>query len=98
MIRHILFIQFTEDVREKDVASIFMMFREIKSKISGILSVECSKNNSPEGLNKGFSHCVVMDFVDEHARDAYLPHPEHETLKQQFVPMIKDIIVLDYEV
>ena len=98
MIRHILFIRFNEDVLEKDIASIFMMFRGIKSKISGINSVECGKNNSPEDLNKGYTHCVIMDFVDESARNAYLPHPDHKALKTHFVPMLKDIIVLDYEV
>ncbi|MCZ2722010.1 Dabb family protein [Marinomonas sp. 15G1-11] len=98
MIRHILFIKFNEDVREKDIASIFMVFRGINTKIPGIETVDCGKNNSQEGLNKGYTHCVVIDFVDESARDAYLPHPDHEELKQQFIPMLEDIVVLDYEV
>ncbi|MFT2112561.1 Dabb family protein [Marinomonas sp. 2405UD68-3] len=96
MLRHILLIQFTNTTREEDILDIFNVFHSVQKKIPGIKAITCGLNNSPEGLNKNFTHCITMDFIDNAARDVYLPHPDHEELKQQFVPMIKDIVVFDY--
>ena len=37
-----------------------------------------------------------MTFVDEAARQRYLPHPDYEALKAIFRPVLDRIIVLDY--
>ncbi|HCP5933088.1 TPA: Dabb family protein [Escherichia coli] len=39
----------------------------------------------------------MMTFVNEAARQRYLPHPEHEALKNIFRPILNDIIVFDYD-
>ncbi len=96
MLRHILLIQFTATTQDDEILDVFDVFQSIQDKIPGIETVSCGANNSPEGLNKEYTHCVTMDFTDEAARDIYLPHPAHEELKQQFVPMIENIIVFDY--
>jgi len=41
--------------------------------------------------NQGFTHVYVITFEDEAARDAYLPHPEH----QQFVDMLMGSGIFD---
>lgn len=98
MLRHILLIQFTDTTHDEDILAIFNVFHAVQEKIPGIEAITCGQNNSSEGLNKDFTHCITMDFTDEAARDAYLPHPAHEELKQQFVPMLKDIVVFDYSI
>lgn len=98
MIRHVLFIQYKEQASEADIATSLANFEAVKSKIDGIESVEWGLNNSPEGRNKDYTHCVFMTFVDEAARDAYIPHPEHEVLKAQLGPILEDIIVFDYAI
>jgi hypothetical protein len=50
-----------------------------------------------EGLNDGLTHMFVMSFSDATARDAYLPHPEHEAFKSAHVPALARIVVLDIE-
>ncbi|MFT5674302.1 MAG: hypothetical protein ACI808_000217 [Paraglaciecola sp.] len=57
-----------------------------------------SGESSPENINKGFTHCIMMTFADEQGRDNYLPHPEHNALKKLFRPVLEDIIVLDYSI
>ena len=98
MIRHILLIKFKESVQPADIEAVRQVFLEVPSKISGVTDVEFGENNSPEGKNEGFTHCVFMTFRDEAGRDEYLPHPEHEALKEVFVPTLEDIIVFDYTV
>jgi hypothetical protein len=96
MIRHVLFIQYKDLATKEDIATSLRNFEEIKDKIKGIESVEWGLNNSPEGRNKNYTHCVFMTFTDEIARDNYLPHSEHEVLKTQLGPILEDIIVFDY--
>ena len=62
----------------------------------GITSFTYGENNSPEGISKGYTHAFVMKFISQEARNTYLPHPEHETVKQEVLKLVKDVLVLDY--
>lgn len=50
---------------------------------------------SPESLSKGFTHGFTMTFESSAARDAYLPHPEHEAFKQKHLGIVRDVLVID---
>lgn len=96
MLRHILLVKFTEQTSGQDLANLEQAFYQLQTDIAGIEAIEFGENNSPEGLNKDYSHAIVMCFSDLTARDAYLSNPYHETFKVLFVPMIDDILVFDY--
>lgn len=98
MIRHILLFSFKPEASEAAIAELRQAFLEISEKIEGVHSVEFGENNSPEGANRGYTHCVFMTFDDEAARERYLPHPAHRALGDIFRPIRQDIVVLDYEV
>lgn len=98
MIRHILFIKFTDCALAEQILTVRTAFLQIPDRIEGVTSVEWGINNSPEGKNSGFTHCVLMTFADEATRQRYLPHPAHEALKVIFRSILRDIIVLDYTV
>lgn len=98
MIRHILFIKFKPATSTTDIEKIKALFLDIKNKIAGVLNVEWGENDSPEMKNAGYTHCVLMTFADETARQEYLPHSSHHALKHYFKPLLQDIIVLDFTV
>jgi hypothetical protein len=97
MIRHVLLLSFKAHVPEADILDAFKSFESMPTKIDGVVSVEWGQNNSPEHINRGFTHCVFMTFTDEQGRDNYLPHPEHEKLKARLDHLLENIIVLDYQ-
>src|SRR5687768_11782272 len=66
-------------------------------KIPGMLSFKAGRNNSPEGLSQGFTHGFVMTFKDAAARDVYLAHPDHEKVKAEFLPLVENVLVFDFE-
>jgi hypothetical protein len=39
-----------------------------------------------------------MTFADEQGRQNYLPHPEHDALKELFGPLLEELVVFDYQV
>ncbi|MEX0336759.1 Dabb family protein [Vibrio tubiashii] len=98
MIRHILLIKFKQDAQLSEIAKLRALFEQMPNKIEGVLEVEWGLNDSPEDKNQGFTHSVLMTFVDEAGRQNYLPHPEHDALKDVFRPLLDDIIVFDYQV
>ena len=85
-VRHIVVVKYKEGATPDQIQQITDGFRALKDSIPGIVSFEHGVNNSPEGLNQGFTHPYVLTFEDAAARDAYLPHPEH----QQFVNQLNE--------
>ncbi|MCU6239897.1 Dabb family protein [Enterobacter kobei] len=96
MIRHILFITLTDDASPEQINAVRQAFLHIPKRVEGVSRVEWGVNDSPEAKSAGFTHCVLMTFADEAARQRYLPHPAHDTLKSIFIPVLQDIVVLDF--
>ncbi|MFN4142335.1 Dabb family protein [Aestuariivirga sp.] len=98
MIRHVVLCRFRKD---QDVAAIFKALTQLQDRIPGILAISSGADNSPEGLQKGFSHGFTVDFIDAAARDAYLPHPEHQAVGKMIVEALEGglegLAVLDWE-
>lgn len=95
-IRHIVCLKFKETAKAEQIEEIERKFPELKTTIPGIVSIEWGTNNSPEGLNKGFTHCFVVTFENDQARCAYLPHSNHQVFVNILKPLLDDVFVIDY--
>ena len=93
MLRHVVIFKFKDASSAQEVVD---GFRELKSKIPQIASFEFGTNNSPEGLNDGFTHCFLVTFKSEKDRDAYLPHPAHKAFVELLKPHLDKAMVIDY--
>jgi hypothetical protein len=98
MIRHIILIKFKTTASYSEIDKLKQNFESMPTKIEGVCSVEWGLNDSDEGKNKNYTHVVLMNFVYKSARNNYLPHPEHDELKNLFIPILDDLIVFDYTV
>ena len=96
-VQHIALFGFKAGTPQKTVDRAFDDLRRLAKVIPGITSFTSGLNNSPEGLADGLTHGFVMTFQDAAARDAYLPHPEHEKFKVFVLPHIEKVVVFDYE-
>ena len=95
-LRHVVMFGFTDETTPDQVDEIVARFAALKDLIEGIDSFEWGPNVSPEGLNQGLSHCFLLTFATEAARDAYLPHPDHVAFAEFVKPFIAHVTVLDY--
>ena len=73
------------------------LIEDLPKRIPGILDLTWGPNLSTEGLDQGFTHSFVMVFKSAAARDAYLPHPEHQAVVQKLMPKLASVIVCDHE-
>lgn len=98
MIRHLVLLKFSEEATPERRAELAAAFTSLASQIPQIRSLEWGLDASPEGLGKGFTHCFLVTFDDEAARDAYLPHPAHLAFVSELKPWLADVLVVDYAV
>ena len=71
-------------------------FVALPEKIPQIRAFEWGTNNSPEGLNKGLTHCFLLTFNSEEDREIYLPHPDHKAFGALLQDILEDVTVVDY--
>ena len=95
-IQHVVCFKFKEDASKAQIKEVEQAFAALKDKISEIDRLEWGINNSPEGLNKGFTHCFIVTFPSEKARAVYLPHPDHKAFVKILKPILDDVFVIDF--
>jgi len=95
-LRHVVLFKFKEGADPAAIKKAEVAFTELPSKISQIRDFEWGMNNSPEGLEKGFTHCYFLTFDSEEDRAIYLPHPDHKAFGELLDGILDDVLVVDY--
>lgn len=96
-IQHMVLLKFKPEVSEEQIEELFQDIGALKQRLPGITHYGGGPYSSPEGFNKGFTHGFLMTFESAAARDAYLPHPEHEAVKDAILPLVDDAIAFDFD-
>lgn len=96
VLRHVVLFKFKEGTTKDQLHQYETAFGALKNKIPEIVSFEWGLNNSPEGLEKGFTHCFFVTFSSEEDREIYLPHPDHQAFVSLIGPSVDDVLVVDY--
>lgn len=97
-VRHLVVFKYKADATAEQIAEATQAFKDLKNKIPGIVSFEHGQNTSPEKKNLGFNYVYLVTFENAAARDAYLPHPDHEKFGQLLgrLKVVEDVFVVDF--
>lgn len=93
-INHIVLLAFKD---ESKLGPLFAALHQLKALEPGMTSFTHGPYASWEGANAGFTHAFIMVFQDAAARDRYLRHPQHERVKEEFLPFLSQVVAFDYE-
>lgn len=96
MLRHVVLFGFNDDLTAGQVKEIETAFSSLPGQIDVIRDYEWGTDCSPEGLQKGLTHCFFLSFESEKDRDAYLAHPAHKQFGQLTGGKLKAVTVVDY--
>ena len=100
MISHIVLLKCRADITEQQLGKMFCALYDLVEKIPGLQSCTSGNNCSPEGLNRGYSHALHMQFCSEHSRDAYLAHPLHDEVKVLIAAALENtednLLIMDF--
>src|SRR5688572_33485644 len=96
VLRHVVLFKFKDSSTPEDVKKVEAAFADLAVKLPLIKGYEWGKNNSPENLNQGLTHCFLLSFSSDKDRDAYLVHPDHKAFGKILGPHLDKVTVVDY--
>ncbi len=95
-LRHVVLFDFKDGTTADSLKAIETKFTSLPSDIPEITAYEWGTNNSPEGLDDGYTHCFLVTFDDEAGREVYLPHPSHKEFGSIVRPNVEKVLVFDF--
>lgn len=96
VLRHVVLFKFKDSSTTEDVKKVETAFADLSKKLSQIKDYEWGKNNSPENLNQGLTHCFILTFSSEKDRDDYLVHADHQAFGKLLGPHLDKVTVVDF--
>ncbi len=97
-IQHLVLFKIKRSVTTEKITELFSQLAQLQQLIPGITYFAGGPYSSPEWLNQGYTHGFLMTFESAEARNAYLPHPEHERVKDALLACIDGALAFDFEV
>lgn len=94
--RHVVLFKFKDDAPAAEIEKVEKAFTALKGKIDVIQSYEWGINESPEGLDDGFTHCFFVTFKNKEDLKKYLPHPAHKEFGAMLKGLIDKVLVVDF--
>ncbi len=97
VVYHVVCFKYKDSATDEQIEGVSEAFANLKNEIPFITSYRAGTNVSPEGLDKGFTHCYILTFKNQEDRDKYLPHPAHKAFGKKLGPILDDVFVIDFE-
>lgn len=102
MIRHIVLTQFKPSVSEETIADIYVGLKTLTAELSGARDFTGGRSESPEKIERGYTHAFMIDFESWADLKIYADHPTHKALGAQLVQSAvggtEGLLVLDIEI
>ena len=96
VLRHVVLFRFKEGTTPEQIAEIEKGFRKLPVEIEQIKDFEWGTDIGTENLADGFTHCFLVTFENEDARDTYVAHPAHKEFAASLKPHLDKVLVIDY--
>ena len=96
MLRHVVLFGFAAGTTEAEIDEVVRRFAALRESVPDIVLFEWGPNISPEELNPELSHCFLLTFRSEAARDAYLIDPAHVAFAQWVGTWVEHVTVVDF--
>lgn len=77
MIRHIVLVKAQGDAAGAQLELAFRRIGRVVDRLTGALSIAYGPSNSPEQLERGYTHGLVIDFTDAQALHRYAVDEDH---------------------
>jgi Stress responsive A/B Barrel Domain len=96
---HMVLIKARPDADEATIDLIFKDLRKIKSIVPGIGAIIAGRSNSPEQMERGYTHGFTIEMESYEILKQYQEHPDHRAVGARLVAVteggLDGILVLD---
>lgn len=97
-VQHLVLFQFKPGTTPAELRQVYDGFDTLIAGTPGCIGFQWGRNNSPEGLAKGFTHGFVITFESLEARDKYMGARNHDEFREIVLPRLADVFALDFSV
>jgi len=94
-VEHIVLLEWNEGVSEDQAQACLTELNALKDSVPGLQSIKSGKNFSDRA--QGIGHAAVITMDNKEALAGYGPHPAHQALVANLGPLLKNIMVIDFE-
>ena len=102
MIRHVVLTKFKHSVGEERIAAIYAELATLTGALSGANDFAGGRTESPEQMERGYTHAFMIDFESWSDLKTYADHPTHKALGSRLVQSsvggTEGLLVLDIEI
>ena len=96
LLRHVVGFAFKAGTSAETIKRTEEAFCRMAERIEYIHDFEWGRNVEAHNRNRGFTHCFVLTFRSRSDLEAYQAHPIHVRLKNDAVPNLEKLLVIDY--
>jgi Stress responsive A/B Barrel Domain len=93
MITHVVLLQPKSETTDEELTTLLERVRALQEVIPGIVAISVGKNHSL--YHHGFTHGIIMRFVDEAHLQAHHPHPAHLAVVEELDRLCQQTIDFD---
>ncbi len=93
MIAHIVLLQPKATTTNEELAAFLGHVLDLQQVIPGIVAISAGENRSMH--HRGFTHGIIMHFVDEAHLQAHHPHPAHLAVVEELDRLFQQSIDFD---
>ncbi len=93
MITHVVLLQPKATTTSEELALLLERVQALQEIIPGIVAISAGRNHSM--FHSGFTHGIIMRFVDEAHLEAHHPHPAHQTVVEELDRLCQQTIDFD---
>jgi hypothetical protein len=102
MIKHIVLMRARPDMAATDLQAIFAELAALRGRLPGLRTVTFGRSDSPEKIERGYTHALMVDFDDWAALKVYAEDAAHKAAGAKLVAAtqggIDGLLVMDIPV
>jgi len=96
VLRHVVLFGWKEGTTPEQIKAVEDGLSAFPAKIDAVHDFEWGTDVSGGDRAQGYTHCLLITFLNEEGLAEYLPHPAHQEFAALARPHIEKLLVLDY--
>ena len=93
MVTHVVLLQPKPETTAEELAAALERVQALQQVIPGIVAISVGQNRSE--YHRGFTHGIIMHFVDEAHLNTHHPHPAHQAVVEELDRLCQQTIDFD---
>lgn len=93
MMTHVVLLKPKAETTDEQLTTLFRHIQALQTIIPGLVAISAGPNHST--YHRGYTHGIIMHFIDETHLQAHHPHPAHLAVVEELDQLCEESIDFD---